>query len=355
MARPDNPVLQSGVNALKLPAMIRTRYLKFVFLGLLLCATSPTRGLVPEGTDFAGTWVLKLANRILLAVTLVPVPGQAGTFTGWLARPRHFSVGGAGEYFSDIKGPPTRYAIIRGSAKGNCLSFTTQNPVNKNDQDTFQPCMTAQGHAALRIELPTFEAWPVTKEVGPSRVATTWEGARTYFLDETKASNSEMRQIFQADQKDRQTPLGKINWAVVGKRDAARRQLVHTLLANGKLHTGKDFEWAAFVFQHGETPDDYLLAHTLAMIAVARGRGTAIWIAAATLDRYLNSVHQPQIYGTRFHFEPEGQVTQEPYDRRLISDALRRDIGVPSQALQEEQRKQYEAQLSKRREGHSSR
>jgi len=41
---------------------------------------------------------------------------------------------------------------------------------------------------------------------------------------------------------------------------------------------------------------------------------------------------------------PNEPTTQEPYNRGLISDALRRDLGVPSQAAQEEQRRQYEAE-----------
>jgi len=80
------------------------------------------------------------------------------------------------------------------------------------------------------------------------------------------------------------------------------------------------------------------------MVAVKKGRGNAIWIAAATLDRYLQSIHQPQIYGTQFLTPPDRPATQEPYDRALISDALRRALGVPTQSAQEEQRKAYDAQ-----------
>ena len=159
----------------------------------------------------------------------------------------------------------------------------------------------------------------------------------------TGVSNPEMKQIFEADQRDRQPGVGKIDWAVVDKADAARREATRKLLVNGKLHTGEDFERAAFVFQHGDTPDDYLLAHTLAMVAVAKGHRGALWIEAATLDRYLNFMHQPQIYGTQFFFKPNEPTTQEPYNRTLIPDSLRLDLGVPSQAAQEEQRKRYNA------------
>ena len=78
------------------------------------------------------------------------------------------------------------------------------------------------------------------------------------------------------------------------------RERVAALLAAGALHTADDYRKAAFVFQHGDRSDDYLLAHTLALVAVAKGDQGAAWIAAATLDRYLQSVRQPQIYGTQY-------------------------------------------------------
>jgi hypothetical protein len=44
---------------------------------------------------------------------------------------------------------------------------------------------------------------------------------------------------------------------------------VRELLDQGKLLTGKDYEHAAGIFQHGAQPDDFLLAHLLAVTAVA--------------------------------------------------------------------------------------
>lgn len=66
----------------------------------------------------------------------------------------------------------------------------------------------------------------------------------------------------------------------------------------------------------------------------SKGDAGAVWIAAATLDRYLQSVGKPQIYGTQF-LTPAGKPpTQDPYDRALIGDALRHDLGVPKIANQ---------------------
>lgn len=310
---------------------------------LVLAGVAPIdNGFAVATQNFTGHWALKIGNRTLIALTLEATPGSTTRFSGWLALPRHFQSGGAGNFFSEIKGPVAQYPIVESNVTGNCLTFTTQNPSDKNDHDHFRFCVGAPDHGTLDIDVPGFEPLPVIKEEGPVVVATDWDSARTYYLDETEVSNEEMRRIFEADQKDRQAGFAKSDWSVVNKRDAARRETVRQLLAEGKLRSGKDFERAAFVFQHGGAPEDYLLAHTLAMVAVARGDGNAIWIAAATLDRYLQSIHQPQIYGTQFKSKPDGQMTQEPYNRSLISDALRRDLGVPSQAEQNSQEKQYE-------------
>jgi hypothetical protein len=155
------------------------------------------------------------------------------------------------------------------------------------------------------------------------------------------SSNVEMTRIYDEDQGDRQTT--PIDWAKVNPRDAQRRDATRKLLADGALHTAEDFRHAAFIYQHGESPNDYLLAHTLAMVAVGKGDGSALWIASATLDRYLMKIDKPQIYGTQFMAKSGEEMGQEPYDRDLVSDALRAELGVPSQAQQAEQLKAVRA------------
>ena len=72
------------------------------------------------------------------------------------------------------------------------------------------------------------------------------------------------------------------------------------MLDQGLLHSGNDFHAAAFVFQHGDVPNNYLLAHVLAMAAQAKEQvPNAGWIAMATLDRYLQKVGQAQVMGPR--------------------------------------------------------
>jgi hypothetical protein len=160
-----------------------------------------------------------------------------------------------------------------------------------------------------------------------------------------EGGSAEMKRIFAADQADREmnmaaiTPEQRLDWFnKIGPRDAQRRKQVMDLISRGELHTGEDFDEAALVFQHGEKPDDCLLAHTLATVAIAKGSSKSRWIAAATLDRYLQKIQQPQIYGTQYFIGPNqgDQFTQEPYNRQLILPSLRAAMCVPDQAAQQQ-------------------
>ena len=154
-------------------------------------------------------------------------------------------------------------------------------------------------------------------------------------------ANAEMRKIYEEDQSARSgiKPGSKsaTDWATIQKQDAERRAATRKLIDSQHLQTGKDFEYAAFIFQHGGQPDSYLLAHTLAIVAVSKGNVTAQWIAAAALDRYLMAIGKPQVYGTQFQSIGSEPVSQEPYDRDVISDKLRTLIGIPTTVEQEKQ------------------
>ena len=145
-------------------------------------------------------------------------------------------------------------------------------------------------------------------------------------------------------------PPDQLDDKTLSQHDEQRRQQVRALLSEGKVTTARDFHDAAFIFQHGQSSDDYLLAHILAVEAVVKGDATSKWISAATLDRYLQTIGHKQVFGTQYldkrlaySFEhrsdadmtekiksiPDG-MTQQPYDERLIPDALRLDFCVPN-------------------------
>ena len=157
-----------------------------------------------------------------------------------------------------------------------------------------------------------------------------------------KSQTRSIKQIFEEDQQDRVNfmKLSSDDLQKMSLRDASRREEVRQLLAAGLMQTGEDYKQASFIFQHGNRPEDYLLAHVLAVAAIAKGDASATWISAATLDRYLQSVKQPQVFGTQYNMKDitavPRVVTQEPYDKNTVSDELRRAFCVAPYAGQQE-------------------
>jgi hypothetical protein len=156
--------------------------------------------------------------------------------------------------------------------------------------------------------------------------------------------------------KEQADKLPSYDWdKEVPKRDEARREQARTLLAKPG-HSGEDYYYAAFLFQHGQKADDYLFAHILATEAVALGYSRAKWISAATLDRYLQRVGQKQVFGTQFlgenfayylehQHDPDvgekykklsDQQTLDPYAPQLIPDTIRTEFCVPPLAMQQQ-------------------
>ena len=228
------------------------------------------------------------------------------------------------------------------TVQGDHLHFVVPDPDAPAEPDEFDMSLVNSNQAVVRFVGVPIEPWPFSRVQDGTvpAVATDWEPQRSYPLkEETYTSNAEMLAIFAEDQKVRQGEISEAQWAVISKEDTARRERTRGLLARDQLHTSEDFRAAAFVFQHGDGPDDYLLAHTLATIAVGKGDNGAVWIASATLDRYLQSIQRPQIYGTQFVGNSGSPQTQEPFNRDLISDSLRAELGVPSLANQQEQLK----------------
>ena len=150
--------------------------------------------------------------------------------------------------------------------------------------------------------------------------------------------------VHQLEIEDQSENPGNISEADFYRHGDARRAEIRQLLAEGKLISGEDFSDAALIFQHGEKPEDFLFAHVLAVEGLIRGVSADTWIAAATLDRYLQAVNQPQIFGTQYPADkaagnvPKPQVdphviniqrTQQPYDSKLLPDMVRQDFCVP--------------------------
>lgn len=145
------------------------------------------------------------------------------------------------------------------------------------------------------------------------------------------AASDELAEIYIADQGDRKE--SPIDWSVVGRRDWERRERVGELIAAAELRCPADFFHAAMVYQHGHSPSHYLLAHILATAAAFQGHEPAVKLSASTLDRYLGTVGQPQVFGTQLRKMPwEGDLSPEPFDREMLPDFVRQLYNVPSLA-----------------------
>jgi hypothetical protein len=127
----------------------------------------------------------------------------------------------------------------------------------------------------------------------------------------------------------------------ITEHDAIRHSKAKELLAQGKVETGREYFFVALLFQHSGDPNELMLAHILAVTAASKGFSRAKWMAAATMDRYLQSINQPQIFGTQFKMAAGGW-TMEPYSRTTISDSLRIQWCVVPLPEQEKVLKAYE-------------
>jgi hypothetical protein len=313
---------------------------RLIFASLLL-SVSATASAAPLAD---GRWVLRATGLPILLLELRKDPAAKGGWAGRLTRPKHFEAGSNFSVFSNVEGPAINEMVVSSVPRADEVEMTVEDAKGERTVLVWKP--SDHGDGTLKYRDFPVDALPLAAARADEQVPNDWDKARTYAVWTDWPDNPEMSLIFIADQAAREN-LAVFDAAAIRKQDAERRARGRQLLDAGELRSGTDFYRAAFIFQHGSTPDDFLLAHTLAVIAAARGRSDATWIASATLDRYLQSIGRRQIYGTQFQLPHGAPATQDPYDRLLVSDALRSALGVPSFAVQEEQRKALDAERSK--------
>ena len=321
----------------------------FLRLRCLLCALIAMVAVPASGQDRdpEGLWALRADGQILALLDLHRDSGTAGSWTGEWNRPETFRIDQGG-LVSEIDGPVVRRAIRNGQSHADFIDLMIEGRTRDATPDAFVFRQLTSDMAELRLKDASIEPFALARVAAGTVVATDWDASRNYALTlPPRRSNPEMIALFEADQAARQ-PGRPIDWSIVSREDQGRRARTKQLLEAGALASADDYYHAAFVFQHGGAPNDFLMAHSLALIAAARGRPDSTWIAAASLDRYLQSIGHKQIYGTQYRTPQSGPATQEPYDRTLVSDALRHALGVPTQAEQERQRTQFESEARAR-------
>ncbi len=281
-----------------------------------------------------GRWITTAGDRPVFALIIADSPkGPSATWE----RPTRFEADA--ESFSNVRGPAIRRTAHSVRRDGETLELTFDDSRPGASPDVFRVRCTTPGRLSVTLDGAEVEPFDFVKAPAQAAALGGWDATRTYVRTIDRATNAEMTRIFTADQADRSKT--DADWRAIGAADTLRRQRTQALLDAGQLNSGDDFYHAAFVFQHGDTANDYLKAHILATIAAARGKPAAVWIAAATLDRYLQAIGQPQVLGTQFKIPNNAPATQEPYNRTLVSDALRKALRVPPLAEQEKQRIEY--------------
>ena len=148
-----------------------------------------------------------------------------------------------------------------------------------------------------------------------------------------ETDNLRVEELHASDQKDREKVYSSAqDVATLKERDRARREELLDLMGRGEVNTPNDLYRAAVILLHGAEAKDFLIAHRLSVISAVQGHRAARWLCAASLDRFLMSVGQPQAYGTQFELGEEDARYQLrlPIDDSTLLHFEKRFFGVPS-------------------------
>lgn len=135
---------------------------------------------------------------------------------------------------------------------------------------------------------------------------------------------SVVRQLFESDQEDRQKFVKDPTKGLeIRQRDERRIKKAKEIVAKGEISDPNELNMLAFIFQHGDTVDDYRKAFELTTKAVAAGLPPQNSLIPQATDRLmiqeqidsgipLNELKQK--YGTQTRFDEKGQPIKPPLD-----------------------------------------
>lgn len=153
---------------------------------------------------------------------------------------------------------------------------------------------------------------------------------------EAITDNEELKEIYKADQSDRQSE--NIDWSVISERDEQRRERVKEMLDSNLVITSNDYANAAMVYQHGGDTVASGMAVKLMKKAVELDSSRSKWLLAAAIDRDLMRRGQPQIYGTQYRKMGDDNPWElYELDSTKVTDEERREYGV--ETLSEQRQK----------------
>ena len=147
-----------------------------------------------------------------------------------------------------------------------------------------------------------------------------------------ETDNLKLEELYLADQADRAKVYSSpTEIEGLQRRDVARRDEVLEMMSRGDVGTANDLYHAGVILLHSAQPRDFLTAHRMATISAIMGHKGSRWLVAASLDRFLMAISQPQVYGTQFEHNPEDNRYQLrlPIDDAAVLSFEKKFFGVP--------------------------
>ncbi|MFT7565329.1 MAG: hypothetical protein ACI8V7_000322 [Candidatus Paceibacteria bacterium] len=148
--------------------------------------------------------------------------------------------------------------------------------------------------------------------------------------------NSEIRNLFDMDQKDRHENLYKNDPKLFVNRDNERYKKAVEFYTKHKKEilvlNVSDKYHLAMIFQHGHKPEDYLRTQELALQAVDEGDDRGRWLSKAAEDRHLGSIGEKQKWGTQYKVIENGEwqlLPMQTYEESGVTDEMRKMWNVP--------------------------
>jgi hypothetical protein len=170
--------------------------------------------------------------------------------------------------------------------------------------------------------------------------------------------NQELLSLYEADKQERVNPPNGNTpaYKAMRDRDRKRRERVMEIADTNEIQTAEDYYHAAWIMNHGDTPEEARNAHILAFRSSELGHGPARWLTAATYDRWQMYQGKPQKFGTNYVYDGrqdrlwdvDPKTTDEEraaWDVPPLAEQLRKaeEANRQQRPLSKKQQKEFEA------------
>jgi hypothetical protein len=141
--------------------------------------------------------------------------------------------------------------------------------------------------------------------------------------------NCELKRLYQEDFEEHSlVPMpGTREYSDLRSRDLKRRESAKRILGEIEDPAPSDYYHVAWLLNHGDVPDDARLAHELATRAAEAGYQEAVWLSAASYDRWCMYRGLMQKFGTQI--VPDGNEFRVWDVEPDTTDEERARFGVP--------------------------